>query len=206
MGDLKNIIFDMGGVLIDIDYKRTETAFGKLGYEEFNKMYSQFTADELFAKLETGKISETEFYTTLCAPNKTLTHPQLEQAWNEMLLDWRKQSLVFLESLARRYPLYLLSNTNEIHLRAVNETLYKQTGRVSIDGLFTKAYYSHKINLRKPDADIFLFVAKDAGIIPTETLFIDDSENNTEAAAALGFKTHLLLPGEKIEELDYSVF
>lgn len=204
---LKNILFDMGNVLFSIDYKKTEDAFEALGYDKFSDMYSQFTADALFEKLETGKITAGEFYKKMISSHTGLVNEtQITEAWNSMLLHWRLESLVFLKTLAKKYNLYLLSNTNEIHLTAVNNLLKQATGKESIDDLFTKAYYSHKINLRKPNADIFEFIAKDAGIDPQETLFIDDLENNISAAAALGFKTHLLLDTETIEALDYDKF
>ena len=201
---LKNILFDMGNVLFSIDYKKTEDAFKALGYNNFAEMYSQFTADALFEKLETGKISTDEFYTKLIASHpEKVTEQQITNAWNSMLLHWRMESLSFLKILAKKYKLYLLSNTNDIHLAAVNNLLKQETGKENIDDLFTKAYYSHKINLRKPNADIFEFIAKDAGIDAQETLFIDDLENNITTAAQLGFKTHLLLEGETVEGLDY---
>ncbi len=204
---LKNILFDMGNVLFSIDYKKTQDAFEALGYNNFSEMYSQFTADTLFEKLETGKISTKEFYKKLIASHpETVTEQQITSAWNGMLLHWRLESLAFLKILAKKYKLYLLSNTNDIHLAAVNNLLKQETGKESIDDLFTKAYYSHKINLRKPNADIFEFIARDAGIDPRETLFIDDLKNNIEVAALLGFKTHLLLEGETVEGLDYESY
>ena len=197
----------MGNVLFSIDYKKTEDAFVALGYGNFSEMYSQFTADDLFEKLETGKISTEDFYTKLIAAHKSgVNEEQITTAWNGMLLHWRLDSLAFLKTLAKTYNLYLLSNTNEIHLTAVNNLLLQQTGKENIDDLFTKAYYSHKINLRKPNVDIFEFIAKDAGINPQETLFIDDLENNIATAAQLGFKTHLLLENETIEGLNYRQF
>lgn len=208
MAQLKNIIFDLGGVLLNIDYKKTEQAFKDLGFHNFEEMYSQFTADELFANLETGKISNDDFYDRLTKEAKTqVSRPEIMDAWNKMLLTWRKESLAFIAKLDKKYKIYLLSNTNAIHLEAFNEILKKETGESEgIDKLFAKAYYSHKINLRKPNDDIFNFVAKDADLIPKETLFIDDSENNIATASRLGFKTHLLLPQEKIEDLDYASY
>jgi glucose-1-phosphatase len=204
MAELKNIIFDLGAVLINIDYKKTESAFIKLGYENFEAMYSQLHSNEIFEKLETGKISNEDFYNELVALNpKNITPLQIKNAWNEILLDWRKESLRFLETLSTQYKLFLLSNTNAIHQEAFNISLLAETGRDTIDNLFTKAYYSHEIHLRKPNADIFEFVAKDASINIIETLFIDDSSNNIDTAKNLGFKTHLLLKGELIEKLDY---
>ena len=204
---LKNIIFDMGNVLFSIDYKKTQDAFEALGYKNFAQMYSQFTADALFEKLETGKITNADFYKKMIESHSgTVTEAQIDEAWNSMLLHWRAASLSFLETLSKKYKIFLLSNTNDIHLQAVVKLLKEQTGRESIDELFTAAYYSHKINYRKPNADIFEFVLKDAGIKANETLFIDDLENNIETAAVLGFKTHQLLAGETIEGLDYENF
>jgi glucose-1-phosphatase len=205
MAELKNIIFDLGAVLINIDYKKTERAFIALGFENFEAMYSQFTADAIFEKLETGKITNEDFYNKLISlNNKNITPTQVKNAWNEIILDWRLESLHFLETLTPKYKLFLLSNTNAIHHEFFHKSLLEETNRVEIDSLFTKAYYSHEIHLRKPNADIFEFVAKDSNINIAETLFIDDSSNNIDAAKLLGFKTHLLLEGERIENLNYN--
>ncbi|NOU38681.1 MAG: HAD-IA family hydrolase [Ferruginibacter sp.] len=207
MLNLKNIIFDLGAVLINIDYKKTEKAFKKLGYNNFDKMFSQFTANDIFQKLETGYITENDFYKEMIALNQnTVSAAQIKNAWNEILLDWRIESLNFLETLPTKYNLYLLSNTNIIHQKAFYKSLKVQTGRLSLQSLFLKEYYSHKIHLRKPNVNIFKFVVKDAKININETLFIDDSSNNIDAAKLLGFKTHLLLPNERIENLKYENF
>ena len=205
--NLKNIIFDLGNVLFSIDYKKTQQAFEKLGYNNFAEMYSQFAADALFEKLETGTITNAAFYAKMIdSHGGTVTEEQINTAWNCMLVNWRTKSLYFLDNLSKKYKIYLLSNTNDIHLQEVIKLLKEQTGRESIDELFTVAYYSHKINYRKPNADIFEFVLKDAGLNASETLFIDDLENNIETAAKLGFKTYQLPEGETIEELDYESF
>ncbi len=207
MAVLKNIIFDLGGILINIDYKKTEKAFINLGFKDFANMFSQFTANAIFEQLETGKISNEDFYQALISlSTNNITKEQIKEAWNEIILDWRPQSLNFLETIASKYNLFLLSNTNAIHQTYFYDSLKKETGRVSFNHLFTKAYYSHEIHFRKPNADIFEFVAKDANINIAETLFIDDSINNIETAKQLGFKTHLLLLNEKIEELEYDKF
>jgi glucose-1-phosphatase len=207
MAELKNIIFDLGAVLINIDYKKTERAFIELGFENFEAMYSQFTADAIFEKLETGKISNKDFYDKLIflSGNK-ITAAQIKNAWNEIILDWRVESLNFLETLSPKYKIFLLSNTNAIHHEYFINSLKTETKRTEIDNLFTKAYYSHEIHLRKPNADIFEFIAKDADIYMKETLFIDDSSNNISTAKQLGFKTHLLLDGERIENLQYDKY
>jgi putative hydrolase of the HAD superfamily len=204
MSPLKNIIFDLGGVLINLDFAKSTNAFKELGFPHFENMFSQFKADQLFEKLELGVIDEAEFYTVLLKVGKAgITTEQVKFAWNSMLLDFREESLVFLKKLKNSYNLYLLSNTNSIHLNAFNSILKEQVGVASLDPFFTKAWYSHFIGLRKPNDDIFEFVLQDAGLHTEETLFIDDTKGNIVTAEKLGFKTHLLLPGEKIENLNY---
>jgi glucose-1-phosphatase len=204
MYKLKNIIFDLGAVLFDIDFKRTAEAFKKLGYDNFDDMYTQYHVDEVFEKLEIGKISKEDFCEALKIKNKTaVSHTQITAAWNDILIGWRKESIYFLETLAEKYNLYLLSNTNAIHQESFLASFAEQTGKNDFESFFKKVYYSHEVSLRKPNADIFEFVLKDANIIPQETLFIDDSFPNIDTAKKLGFKTHLLLGGEKIENLVY---
>lgn len=199
---IKNIIFDLGGVLLNIDYQRTSEAFKDLGFVAFDNMYGQYRADELFEKLETGAISKEDFYTVLQGVAASpIEEEKLGQAWNAMLLDFREGSLQYLKKLSGQYNLYLLSNTNSIHLEAFEKVFEKQFGTGSLDEYFTKAYYSNRIGRRKPNPDIYAFILEDAGINAGETLFIDDSYNNLEAAAAMGIHTHLLKPGEVIEDL-----
>lgn len=200
MATIKNIIFDLGGVLINIDYNKTAGAFRNLGVNNFEDMYTQFTADALFEHLETGHTSEADFYASMNGKGSgPLTPWQVKDAWNAMLLDFRVESFRFLEQLKDKYDLYLLSNTNIIHKTAFDAVFTAQTGAPSINSYFKKAWYSHEVGLRKPNADMYAYVLKDAGLAANETLFIDDSVNNIVAAARLGIKTHLLLPGETIE-------
>lgn len=202
MPGIKNIIFDLGGVLINLDYNKTTTAFTELGVENFNKLFSQFHSNELFTKLETGKIPEKEFYTAIRnSIPMPVTDEQIAHAWNAMLLDFRTESLVYLEELSSRYKLFLLSNTNSIHFRCFQQIFTKDTGKPLLDVYFNKAWYSHLVGLRKPGKEIYEFVLQDAGIIAGETFFIDDSINNIEAAHEMGIRTHLLLAEERIENI-----
>jgi len=206
MPEIKNIIFDLGGVLMNIDYDRTTSAFLKLGVTDFKEMYSQVSANKVFEKFETGHISEDHFYDHMANKgSKPLNPLQVRDAWNAMILDFRLESFQFLKTLKTKYNLYLLSNTNVIHKSAFEKIYIQQTGLTSIDIFFTKTYYSHILGLRKPNSNIFEFVLEDAGLVPEETLFIDDSSGNVITAKKSGIKTHLLLPGEKIENLDYDI-
>ena len=202
---IKNIIFDLGGVLLDIDFKLTTTAFENLGVQNPAALITQFTANDLFQKLEKGLLTDIAFYDEFRVSTHTkLSNLQIQTAWNALLMQYRANSLDYLNTLSNHYSLYLLSNTNKIHYDSFSETLKKTTTYNSLEGFFTKAYFSHEIHLRKPDKEIFEYVLQDASIQAHETLFIDDTYTNLPEAEALGFKTHLLTPGEKIEDLNYS--
>lgn len=198
--EIKNIVFDLGGVLLDIDYELTSKAFEQLGYKHFKQMYSQYAADELFENLETGKISNEDFYSIMQKIKADISVEQITTAWNAMLLTFRMKSFEYIEQLSKQYSIFLLSNTNAIHHAAFTEMFKKEKNR-SMDSYFTKAYYSHQIGFRKPNDDIFEFVLEDAGVKAEETLFIDDSYNNIETAQKLQWKTHLLKKGELVEKV-----
>ncbi len=200
---IKNVIFDFGGVLLNLDFKRSFAAFKALGFDDFEDKFSQYTAAPIFQELEKGLIAAPAFYEGLRELlGKPIPDAQLEHAWNAMMLDYRKPSLDFLVPLGSKYNLFLLSNTNQIHYDHFSKTLKEETAYPSLESFFKKAYYSHDIKRRKPDADTYAFVLKDAGIEASETLFVDDSFPNLPTAQELGIQTHLLLPEERIEYLE----
>jgi len=204
MAKIKNLLFDMGAVLINIDYNKTIQAFQEIGINDFGTQFSQTTASPIFESLETGKITEAAFYQQIQSQcSNIVDSTAIKNAWNAILEDFRKESMDFLFTLKKEYRLFLLSNTNAIHLDEVNLILQKQLGVNQVDDYFEKAYYSHKVGMRKPNADIFEFVLEDANINAAETLFIDDTQMNIDTATRLGFKTHLLLSEERIELLTY---
>lgn len=204
MKAIKNIIFDLGGVLLDIDTCKTNEAFEKLGVADFKKKYSLQKADTLFDELEKGKLTEMEFYTGIRKiSGLPIADNDIRDAWNALILDFRTESLRYLEQLKQRYDLYLLSNTNSIHYTAFHQHFRLQTGREDFDDHFTKAYYSHHIGLRKPEREIYQFTLQDAGIVAAETLFIDDLLKNIDAAALLGINTYHLQAGERIENIRF---
>jgi putative hydrolase of the HAD superfamily len=199
----KNIIFDLGGVLLDIDYQKSIDAFEGLGLKNFKDMFSQFKSDAVFEKLETGHLAEADFYTAIKKRTKAaITNKEIDDAWNALILHFRTESLALLEKLSANYRLYLLSNTNSIHLKYFKNLFIKETGKPSLDAYFTKAWYSNEMGLRKPNEDIFEFVLQQENLHAAETLFIDDTLTNIETAQEMGFKTHHLLPTERIELLE----
>ena len=202
MNAVKNILFDLGAVLINIDFEKTADAFRQLGIDRFEEQFSQLSASTLFEDLETGKISNEDFYKAMRrqVPEMNLSDASIQLAWNAILQDFRKESMQLLKQLKQRYRLFLLSNTNAIHLVEVNNILNQQVNVENLDHYFERAYYSHLIGLRKPTSAAFNFVMEDAGIKAHETLFIDDSHPNITAASQMGFQTRLLLKGERVED------
>lgn len=202
MAVIKNIIFDLGGVLLNIDFNKTKRAFENLGVKDFDHFYTKESANPVFEALETGHISKDEFYAALqkhCDPATSFI--QIQQAWNEILLDFRKESIAALPELGSRYNLYLLSNTNSIHHMEFSAVFQREFNGKIFDDFFTRAWYSHLLQKRKPYPETYQYVIEEAGISAGETLFIDDAQANIEGAAQAGLQTKLLGPHERIENL-----
>ncbi|BDS14096.1 HAD family hydrolase [Aureispira anguillae] len=195
MKGIKNIIFDLGGVLIHLQPAYTEAAFCALvgDKKEFQRISKILIQAGVFDDFETGKLTEEAFIHALKEHNSNpVTRAQLETAWNAMLLNIPSNGLELLEELkAKGYRVYLLSNTNSIHLREFRQIVAKEHGIEDFDALFDKAYYSHLINERKPDEAAFQYVLDDAQLIASETLFIDDNAPNLVGARAAGIHTLL---------------
>ncbi len=189
MKNIEAVIFDLGGVIINIDYNLTKSAFEKAGVQNFHEMYSQSNADDLFSKLETGTINEEDFYKEIIRRSGiSISSKRIKEYWNAMLLNFRESSLIFLENLKNKYRLFLLSNTNHIHLKELREIFYKVERKNSLESYFEKTYYSCDINLRKPDVEIFEWVLRENNLIPEKTIFVDDSVQNIEAAQQAGLQ------------------
>ena len=202
MKKIENIIFDLGGVLLDIDYNLTRAAFEKLGVVHFDDMYSQGSADKLFQRLETGLITDKHFYDELnnCT-GLNLSPEEIKTAWNAMLLSFRERSLAFLDEIRGKYKIFLLSNTNFIHIESFQNIFNEKKREKTFDAYFDKAFYSCEIGLRKPDLECYDWVLQELSLKPESTLFIDDSAHNIEAANQSGMQTVHLTGGMTIEGL-----
>jgi len=197
---IKHIIFDLGGVLLNIDYNITERAFIEAGISNFPELYGQLQQSSLFDKLETGRITRQEFISALQkASLAPLTEAQILAAWNAMLLDFPVRRLQILQQLRLYYDLFLLSNTNEIHEETFNDILMRSHGIPNIGVFFDKVYLSHRVGLRKPMKEIFERVLEENGIKASETLFIDDSPQHIAGAKEVGIQTIYLEKGMTIE-------
>lgn len=199
---IRNIIFDLGGVIINLDMPATARAFRALGMTDFDLHYTQAKQSGLFDAFDKGKISPQDFRDGLKPhlPAHT-TDAQIDEAWNAMLLDIPVKRLEELNELKKNYRLFLLSNTNEIHVTAFSAYMQRTFGFSDFSGYFENAYYSCRIGMRKPDKEIFDFVLTENKLLPSETLFIDDSVQHVEGARLSGIRSELLLPGTEFREL-----
>lgn len=194
----ETILFDLGGVFLNINYQLTIEAFEKLGMTDFTTHFTQANQKDLFDDVETGKISPMVFINGLLdhLPAGTSAN-QVVHAWNAMLLDWPMHRLEKVQELRKNHTVLLLSNTNLIHLDCANRKLKEITDQ-PFDHFFDKVYLSHEIGYRKPNADCFEFVLNDANKKAEEVVFFDDSAQHIEGAKKLGIEAHLLT-GEVFE-------
>jgi putative hydrolase of the HAD superfamily len=204
MQGIKNIIFDLGGVILNLDTQLTEQAFVAMGAKDFRKYFGLGHADSFFKEYETGHISDREFIDSLkTLAGNTATDQAVVNAWNALLRDFPPERIELLKTLARRYRLFLFSNTNAIHLEAFRKIYTDTFGGGSLDDHFEKAYYSHLMGMRKPDKAPFEQILKENGLVASEPLFIDDALVNVEGANAAGLKGFHLRPGMTILDIPF---
>jgi len=183
------IIFDLGGVFIHIDYLATIKAFEKIGFSDADLLYSQSEQADLFQQYEIGAISTPHFINKLLPlSNKVISPNQVVQAWNAMIGEFEQNSITALKQLQGKVRLFLLSNTNQLHL----DLVYREWNKFdleSMDFYFEKVYVSHQFGKRKPDPETFLSVCNNHKLIPGKTLFIDDSIQHIHGAQKAGLQT-----------------
>jgi len=198
---IKNIIFDLGDVIINLDQNKTILAFQKLFGNKFGEMEKDLRGNNILEKYETAEISSDEFLSFFKTYNSTLTNQQIIATWNSILLDIPKERLELINQLSKEYRIFLLSNTNDFHIEYIDNYVRNKFNIDNVAELFEKAYYSHEMGLRKPDSKIFLTIINDKNLVPKETLFIDDSEQHIISAKQLNLKTYHLKSSETIVDI-----
>lgn len=196
------VIFDLGGVLINLDYQKTGAAFVALGLSDFNAAYSQMQQTDLFDRFETGHVSPFHFINRLLDQLPVGTNGnQVVHAWNAMILDFPKERLDWLKDFRENSDkkVFLLSNTNALHMDAVRRSLENAVGHQRLETYFDHVYLSHEMGLRKPDPEIFTRVCTEQGLRPETTLFIDDSPQHVEGARKAGLQAVHLVPGMNVQ-------
>ncbi len=200
---IDTLILDLGGVLINVDYDRSAKAFLQQGVEHFEQQFSKAKQTPLFDRFEKGEINPKEFrdeVRRLLKPD--LKDKQIDACWNAMLGSIPDERMVLVEDLRMRYRVYLLSNTNKIHVPAFLEIAQRENKVADFRQEFDGVYFSCELGLRKPDAAIFKHVLKDTFALPERTLFIDDSIQHVEGARRAGLHAeHLDLAKEDVIEM-----
>lgn len=200
--NIKNVIFDLGEVIIDLDFNKTEQAFLDLLNIEAQQLYNYKSQSPIFDQLETGKISPQQFRDNLREiSNNNVDDPAIDAAWNAMLIQLPAKKIKLAQNLRSNYKTFVLSNTNKIHIDYVNKFLLPKHNIKTLDEVFDFVYYSHEIGERKPNLTAYTYIINKHGILPQESLFIDDKLENIEAAEALGIKTWHLTNREDLYQL-----
>lgn len=198
---IKNIVFDLGGVLVNLDFDTCLNAFQAAGFTNIGQQVCPFKGNGVFALFEKGEITPEAFREMVRQQtSQSLTDRKIDDMWNLMLLDIPREKLELLLKLRERYMVFLLSNTNKIHWDYACEQMFSYHG-FRIDDFFEDTFLSFEMHQAKPDKEIYEQMMKDANILSEETFFIDDSEANCKAASALGIQSYHYHIGEDLNLL-----
>ena len=198
---LKNVVFDLGGVLIDLDFKSALNALQEAGFTNVKEQLQTFDREGIFAKFELGEINAEEFREAIRKNAKvTLADEDIDKIWNLMLLEIPREKLELILELRGKYMVYLLSNTNPIHWDYACKNAFNYHG-FRVNDYFEETFLSYEMHLAKPDKAIFEKMMQDANLLPEDTIFIDDSEANCKAAEELGIHAHHYHIGDDLRKI-----
>ena len=187
------IIFDFGGVIIDLNFEKCYKAFKALGFEGITPENIIFHQSDIFKNYEVGAVSEDEFLQSLVEKcHEGTTKEQVKNAWCSILDNIPLERIELIEKLKKKYHLYLLSNSNATHHKLFDAKFMDVRGQDTIGSLFDKAYFSYEIKMSKPASEIYQKVLEENQLNPASTLFIDDSSLNIEGAQAVGIHSVLV--------------
>jgi HAD superfamily hydrolase (TIGR01509 family) len=199
---IKNIVLDLGGVILGLDVNRSIELLSELGFPGEENLDIIFSKHPFFLKFETGRINTDEFIDALTAQLGDHTpREKILVAWNAMILGFRPETIDLLIQLREKYRMFLLSNTNAIHEVYYNDLLHTEHGIANLTNIFEKVYYSHDLKMRKPDHEIFHYVLDDSRLNARETLYIDDTDIHVKAAGDLGIQAYHLRFPQSITEV-----
>lgn len=201
MTKIKNIVFDLGGVLIDLSHDQAVRRFEEIGVVDAAQLLDPYEQKGIFLEVENGTITADEYCQKLREhTGKDLSYEEIKHAWLGFIVDVPQYKLDHLWKLREHYNVYLLSNTNPIIQKGWARTdQFSAAGR-PIGDYFDKMYTSYEVGVTKPDRKIFDYMIADSGLIPSETLFVDDAKSNVEVGRNLGFQTYQPANGEDWRE------
>lgn len=199
---IKNIIFDLGGVILDLDFDDSVNAFRKIGLKESIFDGKLTFSDKIFYKLQTGLVTPEQFRDRIriILDNSDAADQEIDDAWCAMLDGIPFSRVEKILELRKNYKVYLFSNTNKIHIDRLEQEFLENNG-FPFANVFDEVYYSQDIHKAKPEIKSFMKVIKLSGVNSEETLFIDDIEENIEGARKTGLKTFWLKDGIDIREI-----
>jgi putative hydrolase of the HAD superfamily len=206
LSNIDAIIFDLGGVILNLDFDLTINAFKELGGDNFDLLFTKAYQDKIFDKFETGQINSKEFvqYMLDFLPDE-VKRGLIYDAWNAMLLDLPHHRIDFLNEIKQTHRIFLLSNTNEIHYKEFSKRTQEVYGNSKLlEEIFEKAYFSHLLKKRKPNADAFQVIIDNHNLEVGKTVFIDDSIQHIEGAKKVGLLTYHLVNEDIINIFDRS--
>ncbi|MDR1602751.1 MAG: HAD family phosphatase [Tannerella sp.] len=194
---IKNIVFDMGGVLIDVHRERAVRQFQAIGVTDAEQLIDSYHHKGIFLDIESGAIDSDTFCRLLCEhAGKLIPFEAIEQAWRSMVDPPESYKLDCLLALREKYRTFVLSNNNPILIdRWARTDSFSPAGRPITD-YFDRVYVSYEMKCVKPGIEIYRMMVKDSGVVPAETLFLDDSADNIRTAGEIGFRTYLVRNGE----------
>lgn len=189
LSGIHNILFDFGGVLFEIDYNAPVRAFAKLGFGNFTGLYTQASQQPIFDQLETGKISPEDFLQWLNSNAPEISRSDILDAWNCILIGLSHTNANFTGQIrSNGFRTFIVSNTNAIHAPVFEHMIEETYGLEKFRSHFENIIYSHELGLRKPHAELFLQVCAMHHLVPSETLFIDDSMQHVLGARKAGLR------------------
>jgi glucose-1-phosphatase len=203
----KAVIFDFGNVIINIEFQRIYQTFAKFTSKPIAYIEKRITEDQIFRRYESGQFTDEEFREVI---RQTLGFPlsdhEVDTAWNAILLDIPTDRIDLIHKIRQKYPVFLLSNTNNIHITASNNYLKKTHGINSLDILFDRLFLSYKMGMWKPDTEIYYEVLRSINLEPKEVVFFDDNLQNIESAKAIGMQTILVESTTSVVEYCKNIF
>lgn len=199
--NISTIIFDFGGVLINLDLPQCILNFKQLGVRNIDKHLSNFGQKDFFLAFEKGYIGTEEFRQEIRKfANLPLKDSQIDEAWCSFLCDIPEKKLNILTELKKKFRLVMLSNTNPLHINVSAASEFAKRGK-TISDFFDATYYSYEMKMAKPDAEIFIKLLEDEQVEPNQCLFLDDGLKNIEQATRLGIQAYHVKENEDLEFL-----
>jgi len=202
---VKNILFDLGGVILDLNVSKTLEGFLNLGFPKELLNYPENFQTDIFYKYETGRISTEGFRDRIREfSGVSFSDKDFDEVWCAMLYRVPEKRTRIIKNLSSHYELFILSNTSPLHIERF-ESLWEASAGYPLKDVIKKSFYSHEIGEHKPDPEAFIRVLKSAKITAEETLFLDDNIQNVKAAKELGFNTIHITESLKMEDVGFNL-